>query len=158
VSDAALTEAYQRFHRTGPEWGADQLTNHGPMAVEVLVRRGRAEAVPGWVDAYIRRLDELPRATGEITDASWPEALGDGRADDLGRAFGLRERERHLVAAVEEQLCGRRVLIGERGDGRAVAAHPHRGVPRKLLGANAVAESLPDLRVHRIDPLIKRHA
>src|SRR5580704_5121333 len=49
------------------------------MAVEVLVRRGRAEAVPGWVDAYIRRLDELPRATGEITDASWPEALGDGR-------------------------------------------------------------------------------
>ncbi|MGH3201877.1 MAG: questin oxidase family protein [Streptosporangiaceae bacterium] len=79
MSDAALTEAYERFHRTGPEWGADQLTNHGPMAVEVLVRRGRAEAVPGWVDAYIRRLDELPRATGEITDASWPQALGDGR-------------------------------------------------------------------------------
>src|SRR5580692_1577570 len=75
MRDGVLTEAYQRFHRTGPEWGADQLTNHGPMAVEVLVRRGRAEVVPRWVDAYIRRLDELPRATGEITDASWPEAL-----------------------------------------------------------------------------------
>src|SRR5580692_2226144 len=79
MSDGVLTEAYERFHRTGPEWGADQLTNHGPMAVEVLVRRGRAEVVPRWVDTYIRRLDELPRATGEITDASWPEALGDGR-------------------------------------------------------------------------------
>src|SRR5580692_206929 len=79
MSDGVLTEAYERFHRTGPEWGADQLTNHGPMAVEVLVRRGRAEVVPRWVDAYIRRLDELPRATGEITDASWPEALGNGR-------------------------------------------------------------------------------
>jgi hypothetical protein len=38
MSDGVLTEAYERFHRTGPEWGADQLTNHGPMAVEVLVR------------------------------------------------------------------------------------------------------------------------
>lgn len=49
------------------------------MAVEVLVRRGRPEVVPEWVDGYIRRLDELPQATGEITDAAWAEALGDGR-------------------------------------------------------------------------------
>jgi hypothetical protein len=79
MSDGVLTEAYERFHRTGPEWGADQLTNHGPMAAEVLVRRGRPEVVPTWVDRYVRRLDELPRATGEITGASWQEALGDGR-------------------------------------------------------------------------------
>jgi hypothetical protein len=79
MSDGVLTEAYERFHRTGPEWGADQLTNHGPMAAEVLVRRGRPEVVPAWVDRYARRLDELPRATGEITGASWQEALGDGR-------------------------------------------------------------------------------
>ena len=91
MSGAALTEAYQRFHRTGPEWGADQLTNHGPMAVEVLVRRGRAEVVPGWVDAYIRRLDELPRATGEITDASWPQALGDGRRIGDWTAYFTRQ-------------------------------------------------------------------
>ncbi len=78
MSDGVLTEAYERFHRTGPEWGADQLTNHGPMAVEVLVRRGRPEVVPAWVDGYIRRLDELPRATGKITEASWAQALGDG--------------------------------------------------------------------------------
>src|SRR5215472_4496329 len=78
MSGGELAEAYERFHRTGPEWGADQLTNHGPMAAEVLVRRGRREVVPAWVDRYIRRLDELPQATGEITDASWAEALGDG--------------------------------------------------------------------------------
>ena len=64
MSGGELAEAYERFHRTGPEWGADQLTNHGPMAAEVLVRRGRREVVPAWVDRYIRRLDELPQATG----------------------------------------------------------------------------------------------
>jgi hypothetical protein len=79
MTEGTLTEAYERFLHTGPEWGADQLTNHGPMAVEVLVRRGHAGAVPRWVDRYVRRLDELPTATGEITDESWPEALGDGR-------------------------------------------------------------------------------
>src|SRR5580704_6712969 len=61
------------------------------MAVEVLVRRGRAEVVPGWVDAYIRRLDELPRATGQITDASWPEALGDGRRIGDWTAYFTRQ-------------------------------------------------------------------
>ena len=91
MSDGALIEAYQRFHRTGPEWGADQLTNHGPMAVEVLVRRGRPEVVPGWVDGYIRRLDELPRATGQITDASWTDALGDGRRIGDWTAYFTRQ-------------------------------------------------------------------
>jgi len=91
MSDGVLIEAYERFHRTGPEWGADQLTNHGPMAVEVLVRRGRPEVVPAWVDGYVRRLDELPRATGEITDASWPEALGDGRRIGDWTAYFTRQ-------------------------------------------------------------------
>src|ERR1700726_497176 len=61
------------------------------MAVEVLVRRGHAEVVSGWVDAYIRRLDELPRATGEITDASWPQALGDGRRIGDWTAYFTRQ-------------------------------------------------------------------
>ena len=91
MSGGVLTEAYQRFHRTGPEWGADQLTNHGPMAAEVLVRRGRAEVVPGWVDAYIRRLDDLPRPIGEITDTSWPQALGDGRRIGDWTAYFARQ-------------------------------------------------------------------
>lgn len=75
----ALDEAYQRFHPTGPEWGEDQLTNHGPMAAEVLVRRGYADLVHHWADRYLRRLDELPRATAPIVDDDWRHALGDGR-------------------------------------------------------------------------------
>lgn len=74
-----LDEAYERFSGTGPEWGEDQLTNHGPMAVEVLVRRGHADDVHIWVDRYLRRLDALPAATDRITTANWREALGDGR-------------------------------------------------------------------------------
>ena len=80
-----LNEAYQRFHRTGPEWGEDQLTNHGPMAVEVLVRRGYADVVGGWVDRYERRLDLLPTAGDRITDENWAEALGAGRRIGTGR-------------------------------------------------------------------------
>ncbi|MFI6485755.1 questin oxidase family protein [Nonomuraea sp. NPDC050663] len=79
MSGSVLHEAYERFHHTGPEWGEDQLTNHGPMAVEVLVRRGRADRVGHWVDAYIDRLDTMPSGTTAITDEGWREALGDGR-------------------------------------------------------------------------------
>ena len=71
--------------------GPDQLTNHGPMAVEVLIRRGRPEVVPGWVDGYIRRLDELPRGTAAITDVSWREALGDGRRVGDWSAYFTRQ-------------------------------------------------------------------
>ncbi len=79
MTGGVLNGAYERFYGTGPEWGEDQLTNHGPMAAEVLVRRGHEDAVGRWVDGYIRRLDELPSATGEITGESWAAALGDGR-------------------------------------------------------------------------------
>jgi hypothetical protein len=79
MGNDVLDEAYQRLHRTGPEWGENRLTNHGPMAVEVLVRRGHADAVPRWVDAYLPRLGELPAAGDPITDATWRDALGDGR-------------------------------------------------------------------------------
>ncbi|MFB4290143.1 hypothetical protein ACBI99_21055 [Nonomuraea sp. ATR24] len=74
-----LNEAYARFHRTGPEWGENQLTNHGPMAVEVLVRRGHADRVDRWMTGYLDRLDDLPGRTADIDDATWAEALGDGR-------------------------------------------------------------------------------
>lgn len=79
MSSAILNEAYERLHHAGPEWGADQLTNHGPMAVEVLVRRGHASEVHRWVDAYVRRLDDLPAASEQITDRTWWAALGNGR-------------------------------------------------------------------------------
>jgi hypothetical protein len=74
-----LNEAYDRLRDRGPEWGEDQLTNHGPMAAEVLVRRGFADEVGRWVDRYAKRLDRLPSASSRITEADWAEALGDGR-------------------------------------------------------------------------------
>ncbi|MEW9532203.1 questin oxidase family protein [Microbispora sp. NPDC049125] len=89
-----LAEAYDRFRRTGPEWGEDQLTNHGPMAAEVLVRRGRADVVERWVGSYIRRLDDLPAAGDPITEENWMSALGDGRRiGDWSAYFERQVRE-----------------------------------------------------------------
>src|SRR4051812_4772675 len=79
VRNGTLDEAYARLHRYGPEWGENQLTNHGPMAVEVMIRRGYARQADHWVDRYLRRLDDLPTPLGPITDRDWPEAIGDGR-------------------------------------------------------------------------------
>jgi hypothetical protein len=49
MGEDALSEAYARLEDTGPEWGENQLSNHGPMAVEVLVRRGYAGSVDPWL-------------------------------------------------------------------------------------------------------------
>ena len=83
-STALLSEAYQRLHRNGPEFGGDErgdnrLTNHGPMAVEVICRRGLEIDVHRWLDRYIRRLTELPATADPITDATWRQALGGGQ-------------------------------------------------------------------------------
>jgi hypothetical protein len=41
VASDVLDEAYVRLHHWGPEFGGENgLSNHGPMAVEVLTRRG----------------------------------------------------------------------------------------------------------------------
>jgi hypothetical protein len=72
-----LDEAYQRLHATGPEFQG-WLSNHGPMATEAMARRGHAEDVHRWLDAYIMRLEEFPRGTGPI-GPDWRQALGDPR-------------------------------------------------------------------------------
>jgi hypothetical protein len=100
VRGGVLSEAYQRLHRTGPEWGEDRLTNHGPMAAEVLVRRGHADAVDGWVDRYLRRLEELPAARESITEANWTQALGDGRRVGDWTAYFSRQMAEHPWRAV----------------------------------------------------------
>jgi hypothetical protein len=79
ASDTAgiLDEAYERLHRTGPEFEG-WLSNHGPMAAEAMARHGHAENVSPWLDGYVRRLEDFPRGTGPI-GADWAEALGDPR-------------------------------------------------------------------------------
>lgn len=75
-----LDEAYERLHRTGPEWGGN-LANHGPMAAEVLARRGRSDQVNDWLDSYLSRLDEMPSPANPVTDGNWRESLGGHVAD-----------------------------------------------------------------------------
>jgi hypothetical protein len=88
--DGTLDEAYERLHRTGPEFEG-WLSNHGPMAVESMVRRGHAGQVHRWLDSYVRRLDELPRGTSPVTRDDWRTALGDPRR--LGDWLVFFERE-----------------------------------------------------------------
>lgn len=83
-SSDALPAAYERLHAYGPEFGGDEegnhgLTNHGPMAVEVMVRRGLDIDVEHWLDRYVRRLATLPGASDAIRPAEWRAALGQAR-------------------------------------------------------------------------------
>ncbi|MGW5579105.1 questin oxidase family protein [Micromonospora chokoriensis] len=91
MSDGILDEAYDRLHRTGPEFEG-WLSNHGPMAVEALTRHGHQQQVHRWLDDYLGRLDELPRGLRPITD--WRSALGDAkRAGDWLAYFDRQLRE-----------------------------------------------------------------
>ncbi|MFI7009941.1 questin oxidase family protein [Streptomyces sp. NPDC050145] len=71
-----LDEALQRLHTTGPEFDG-WLSNHGPMAVESLVRGGQAPRVHRWLDQYSERLDAMPAPGDPIRADDWQGALGD---------------------------------------------------------------------------------
>lgn len=87
-----LEEAYERFHTTGPEFD-DGLSNHGPMAVEAMVRHGQDRQVHAWIDWYQDRLDEAPRGITPVTNEDWQEALGDMKRLGDWTTFMLREVE-----------------------------------------------------------------
>jgi hypothetical protein len=95
-----LPEALERLHAFGPEFGGDEegnhgLTNHGPMAVEVIVRRGLDIDVDRWLDRYVRRLAELPRPNATIGPGEWSSALGvASRLPDWTAYFQHELRER----------------------------------------------------------------
>ncbi|MFJ9410527.1 questin oxidase family protein [Streptomyces sp. NPDC101393] len=74
----ALDEALERLHTTGPEFHGF-LSNHGPMAVEALVRHGQARTVHRWVDRYAAKLEDVPSPRAPVTDTNWQQALGDPR-------------------------------------------------------------------------------
>ncbi|WP_158854497.1 questin oxidase family protein [Saccharothrix deserti] len=80
-ADGVLDEMYERLHRTGPEFDG-WLSNHGPMAVEAMIRAGYASDTSRWLDWYVRRLDELPVSSDPVVldrTESWRGALGDER-------------------------------------------------------------------------------
>lgn len=73
-----LDESLERLHVSGPErdgW----LSNHGPMAVEALVRHGQAPVVHRWLDYYSAKLEDMPPTDTPVTAANWQAALGDPR-------------------------------------------------------------------------------
>ncbi|MET9643668.1 questin oxidase family protein [Streptomyces syringium] len=78
TANGTLDEALRRLHACGPEYRG-YLSNHGPMAVEALARRGRAGTVHRWLDAYEARLEDVPSPRARISDDKWHEALGDPR-------------------------------------------------------------------------------
>ncbi|MFG2285865.1 questin oxidase family protein [Streptomyces sp. NPDC048595] len=87
TTSPTLGEALQRLHASGPEFQGF-LSNHGPMAVEAMVRNGQAGTVHRWLDTYENKLEGVPGARTRITDANWPEALGDpGRVTDWTAYF-----------------------------------------------------------------------
>ncbi|MFD5062007.1 questin oxidase family protein [Streptomyces sp. NPDC058394] len=73
-----LDEALERLHTAGPERNG-WLSNHGPMAVEALVRHGQAPAVHRWLDHYGHKLEDMPAPAARVTAENWHEALGDPR-------------------------------------------------------------------------------
>lgn len=83
-------EALDRLHRTGPEFDG-WMSNHGPMAVEALARRGSGSVVHRWTDDYALRLEEMPRPWVRLGRAGTAEALGDARR--LADWIGFFERE-----------------------------------------------------------------
>jgi hypothetical protein len=92
-SDAGiLDEAYERFHTTGPEFDGF-LSNHGPMAVEAMVRHGQTRQVHAWIDWYQDRLEDAPRGITPVTREDWREALGDVKRLGDWTTFMLREVE-----------------------------------------------------------------
>jgi hypothetical protein len=74
-ANEVLDEGLSRLAATGPEFRGG-LSNHGPMATEALVRLGRADAVEHWLDGYLKRLEDAPKPSDRVTDATWREALG----------------------------------------------------------------------------------
>ncbi|MGD0594771.1 MAG: questin oxidase family protein [Acidimicrobiales bacterium] len=94
TGDDVLDEAYQRLFAYGPEFEG-YLSNHGPMVVEVLERRGRPEATHGWLDGYTARLEPAPSPRWAIARDEWREPLGDPmRVGDWLDFFEAEVRDR----------------------------------------------------------------
>ena len=74
-----LDDALTAFAATAPEFGPFGLSNHGPMAAEVLGQLGHRDAIAAWATAY-RRAPGCRAAPAEkpLSEAEWPTAPGGG--------------------------------------------------------------------------------
>ena len=136
-----LDDALSVFAATAPEFGRFGLSNHGPMAAEVLGQLGHTDAIPGWVADYRQRLDAAPppadRPLGEV---DWPAALGvAGRFPEWLALFESEIADRPVAAVVGEWVP--RLVPGTIG----AAAH---GLIRTAHGLRALSGAdTPERRV-----------
>jgi hypothetical protein len=148
VTTDQLDDALGVFAATAPQFGRHGLSNHGPMASEVLEHLGRTEAIPAWVAAYRERLDDgPPPARNPLGEAEWPAALGS--VDRFPEWLMLFEREiaDRPVAAVVGEWVPRLVpgTVGAATHGLIRTAHALRSLgaantaPRRLEVATGLA-------------------
>jgi hypothetical protein len=90
MTDGVLDEAYERMHRTGPEFRG-WLSNHGPMAADALVRLGGGNTVHRWLDTYAQRLETAPPRAQPLPEDQWRQALGDQTR--IGEWLALMNRQ-----------------------------------------------------------------
>jgi hypothetical protein len=148
VTTDQLDDALGVFATTAPQFGPHGLSNHGPMASEVLEHLGRADAIPGWAAAYRERLDDAPPpARGPLGEDEWPGALGS--PDRFPQWLTLFEKEiaDRPVAAVTGEWVPRLVpgTVGAATHGLIRTAHALRALgvsdtpPRRLEVATGLA-------------------
>ena len=99
-----LDRALSVFAATAPEFGQFGLSNHGPMAAEVLERFGRADAIGDWVANYRGQLRPAPPpADKPLSEDAWPDALGlPERFAEWQALFETEMADRPVPAGVEE--------------------------------------------------------
>ena len=129
-----LDQALSLFAGTAPEFGRYGFANHGPMAAEVLVQLGRADAVASWSADYARQLSPAPLpAPKALSDEDWPGALGDPAAfSDWLTLFETEMADRPVKAVVGEWIP--RLVPGTVG----AAAH---GLIRTAHGLRALGQA-----------------
>ena len=141
MTSEVLDEAYVQLHRWGLEWGGENgLSNHGPMAVEVLSRRSQEDQVGSWLDGCVTRLETLPGEDDPITEGDWAEAMGRAPRGRLGRVLPAAVHEAawpDVLAAVAAAAAGHRVGRHARADPDR-ARGPHG--PRRDTSPGAVDE------------------
>jgi len=136
------------FAATAPEFGQFGLSNHGPMASEVLERFGRTDAIADWVAAYRGNLDPAPPpADKPLDEDEWPAALGAPARFAEWLALFEKEMADRPVAAVVGEWVPRLApgTVGAATHGLIRTAHGLRALgvadtpPRRLEVATGLA-------------------
>jgi hypothetical protein len=67
------------------------VSNHGPMAVEAMLRRGHDGQVHAWINRHQDRLEDALRGITPVTNKDWREAPGDmKRLGDWNHSCSVR--------------------------------------------------------------------